>query len=327
MNTQLQECREKVAVAIDKYVKEYGVGIVKHSSEIRKYLEKKIGTLDVMFQESDMCYDKTNKANLKTYPADILLFESTEKRGYFRILGENYKYTGPVQWIRKGKDKPDVVVGKWDNGKLDYWGDSIDTENPEMSMTSVYKVKNDLSEHDTEDKDVREIRKKADQVETGFDVDALRALDSYLKKAGIVDIKNDNNAVIERSHGKAFSFQDHLRGLIYALLTNQRKWSEVEPKLPQIDKLFFDYDLSEIKRHDGKYYEDGIRNLRCGNISIKAQMKSLHHNIEVLEKISREYGSLDDFVTSEPAEEIVRRLSHSGSGCKIEGLGVALAWE
>lgn len=228
-----------------------------------------------------------------------------------------------MTWLRKGKDTPDVVVGKWTDGTLDYWGDSIVTDN-----TRTNNIDKKKSEEIPEKMEPAEgIHAPGNSEKGTFNIEAIRLLDDFMKGSGIVDIKNEKNPVIERSRGKAFSFQEHLRGLIYALLTNQRKWSDVEPKLPQIDKLFFDYDVEEIGKHDGTYFENGIRNLRCGNISIKTQMAGLHHNIAVLEDIEKAYGSLDSFVTSEAAESIVKKLSNSGSKYKINGLGVALAWE
>ncbi len=41
-------------------------------------------------------------------------------RGKFRLLGEKYPYTGDVI-LAKEKEK----VGRWENGHLEYWGDTI----------------------------------------------------------------------------------------------------------------------------------------------------------------------------------------------------------
>lgn len=87
------------------------------------------------------------------------------------------------------------------------------------------------------------------------------------------------------NRGRKFSFEEHLKALIYALLTNQRKWSDVEPKLVDIDRLFFNYDEAKILTYPGEYFEKGIRQLRCGNISIKSQMANLNANIFMLIKI------------------------------------------
>ena len=150
-------------------------------------------------------------------------------------------------------------------------------------------------------------------------------LKKYLYDKGIINFERESNAVFDRQRGKVFTFQDHLRGLIYSLLTNQRQWSTVEPKLPQIDKLFFYYDVDQIKAHSGKYFEDGIRSLKCGNRSIKMQMEGLHYNIAVLESISKRYGSLDAYVTSRRPDDVVADIS--GGRYKLKGVGVALAWE
>ena len=70
-----------------------------------------------------MCYNKTNKANLGSYETDIILFEACEKQGYFKILGQNYPYTGDVIWTKKVG--PNEVVGRWENGKLSFWGKTL----------------------------------------------------------------------------------------------------------------------------------------------------------------------------------------------------------
>ena len=127
------------------------------------------------------------------------------------------------------------------------------------------------------------------------------------------------------NRGRKFSFEEHLKALIYALLTNQRKTSDVEPKLVDIDRLFFNYDEAKILTYPGEYFEKGIRQLRCGNISIKSQMANLNANIFMFIKIEEDYGSLDDYVVSKAPDVIVKELS---SGIyKLKGIGPALAWE
>ena len=133
--------------------------------------------------------------------------------------------------------------------------------------------------------------------------------------------------VAERKAGKQFSFEEHIAALVYAQLTNQTKWNRIVPHLAEIDALFFHYDPLEIKKHSCSYFADGIFALKCGNISTKAQMNSLHKNIATMEAIAKEYGSMDAFVTSAPAQRIVELLSAGKSKYKIAMLGEALAWE
>lgn len=136
-----------------------------------------------------------------------------------------------------------------------------------------------------------------------------------------------NAKVAERKSGKVFSIEEHIAAFIYAQLTNQTKWSRIVPHLPEIDELFFYYNPHEIKKRPGSYFADGIFKLKCGNISTKAQMNSLHRNIDTMEIIAAEYGSMDAFVISAPAQQIVELLSAGRSKYKMSMLGEALAWE
>ena len=70
-----------------------------------------------------------------------------------------------------------------------------------------------------------------------------------------------------------------------------------------------------------------IKDIKCGNRAIRAQMRSLRTHIHIFERIEVEYGSLDDFVTSENAHHIVTMLSSPLSPYKLPMVGKALAWE
>ena len=133
--------------------------------------------------------------------------------------------------------------------------------------------------------------------------------------------------VAERIAGKRFSLEEHISALVYAQLTNRTKWSRIVPHLSKIDELFFYYDPKEIKKHSASYFADGIFALKCGNVSTKAQMDSLHKNIATMESIIVEYGSMDEFVTSKSPLQIVDMLSSGKSKYKMAMLGEALAWE
>lgn len=133
--------------------------------------------------------------------------------------------------------------------------------------------------------------------------------------------------VRKRKEGRMFPFEHHLKALVYALLSNQRRWSGVEAKIDKINKLFFDFDKEEIKKQSPEYFIEGVFSLKCGNVATKRQMITLQDNIRILETLDKEFGSLDQFVTSASADEIVKVLSNSDSKYKLECVGVALAWE
>lgn len=324
MSNALQRYREKVAVVINDYVKEFGTREEKHSSEIREYLLNKLGELDVMFQESDMCYDKTNKDNLKSYPTDIKLFESMSEKAVFRILGENYPYNGDVIWKRRTKNDF-IKVGHWNNGILDYYGDKINIlDKSSQQNIKAEKNKTERPKINSCQKDVLENTNL--NIKT-FDVEAVKKIDKFLRTTGIVDIKKENTPVLQRESGKIFSLNEHIRGMIYSLLTNIKKWNEIEPKLQKIDSIFFNYNSDEIKKHEGTYFEKEIEKIKCGNVNIKKQMSELKYNIEIFENIINEYGSMDAFVTSEKSEVIVKFISSQNSKYKLKNIGETLAWE
>ena len=56
-------------------------------------------------------------------------------------------------------------------------------------------------------------------------------------------------------------------------------------------------------------------------------MEALPDNIQMFRRIEEEYGSIDSFITSEPADVIVEKLSRGSSPYKLKMLGKALVWE
>lgn len=160
-----------------------------------------------------------------------------------------------------------------------------------------------------------------------MNAESLTLMRTFLLENGVRYNDSISEMVVRRNRGEEFSFSEHLSALIYAMLTNQTKWNRIVPHLSDIDELFFHYNPDEIRQHPGKYFADGIFKLKCGNISTAAQMENLSYNISVMEKIANEHGSMDAFITSEPAHKIVRKLSTYRSPYKIKMLGEALAWE
>ena len=157
------------------------------------------------------------------------------------------------------------------------------------------------------------------------DYSFLLKMQNYLQKTGNLYSTTFPELIKERASGRRFPIGDHLRALVYAQLSANTKWSRIVPHLHEIDCLFSDYDVTNVLAHDAKHYISGIKALKCGSRCTNNQMKSLHTNIQTMQAIEREYGSLDAFVTSDAPEAIVRDLS-SGTH-KLLYVGPALAWE
>ena len=130
----------------------------------------------------------------------------------------------------------------------------------------------------------------------------------------------------ERTDGKRFSMSEHIQAMIYSLLTNNRRWEQVERHIEQIDCIFFNYDKKKILSTPPDWFVEQIQEIKCGNRSIKNQMDALHGNVHKLEKIEEEFGSLDHFVTSGTPIEIADLLANSLK-YKIHTMGLALAME
>lgn len=152
-------------------------------------------------------------------------------------------------------------------------------------------------------------------------------IERYLESINQKPFVEQLNKANDRKNGKKFSDKEHLQALIYALLSNQTKWSNIAPKLELIKDIFFNYDLDKVKNTNYMYFVDKLKKIKCGNRVIVTQMKGLKDSITLFEELINEYGSIDDFITLLPAQAIVALISNNDSIYKIPNVGTALAWE
>lgn len=155
----------------------------------------------------------------------------------------------------------------------------------------------------------------------------LFAIRDYLENHGIEYDADAITSIKERKKGKLFTERDHIRAMVYSLLTNQTVWSRIQPLLPSIDRIFHDYDAEYIKAQNPDNLAEELFYLKCGNMSTRKQMKALKGNIEVFERIEHEYGDIDKFVITHTPEELVALFSKAGSKYKLGMMGEALVWE
>lgn len=157
--------------------------------------------------------------------------------------------------------------------------------------------------------------------------DYLFIMRDFLTEHGMKYDETIDNKVSARKDGKNYDFAEHLQAMVYSLLSAQRPWAKVVKHLDEIDSIFFDYDAGRILEQPDTYFVEHIRAIKCGNMSINDQMKYLPDNVATLRSIEAEYGSLDAFVTSAPAHEIVKILTNYKSKYKLRNMGEALCWE
>lgn len=158
-------------------------------------------------------------------------------------------------------------------------------------------------------------------------VEILNRIEEMLQEKHIsVETMTHLEWIRERTAGRQFSMSEHIRGMIYALLTNNRRWDQVEKKLGEIDCIFFYYDKERLLQTSPDWLVEQIRKIKCGNRNIQNQMEALHENIHKMERIEAEFGSMDRFVTSGTPVEIADLLANSLK-YKLHTMGLALAME
>ena len=155
----------------------------------------------------------------------------------------------------------------------------------------------------------------------------LDVIRDFLEQKGLLYDSYMLEEIKLRRNGKKYTLRDHVKGMIYSMLSAQTKWYRIQEHLTEIDKLFYDYDPDCILTADPSQFVEGLFDLKCGNRSTKKQMDALKYNIQNFRRMQDEFSSVDAFVTSEPTEEIVRKLSMSSSKYKMKMFGEALAWE
>jgi len=162
-------------------------------------------------------------------------------------------------------------------------------------------------------------------------VDLLKGIQVTLSRRGIdyeriVGEFGQVAASVQRQHGKAFSFRDHLRGLILSLLSNQRPWGPIARNLESIEAVFLGYDQDRLADASPEKLLAKLREIRCGNRAAAVQLRALAGNIATLHRIEGDFGSLDTFVTSDTPDGIAKRLASSGR-YKLKQVGYTLALE
>lgn len=111
--------------------------------------------------------------------------------------------------------------------------------------------------------------------------------------------------IIKRKKGEKYKFEEHLKALIISLLNNHR-WgdSNIRENGKNIDKIFHNYNKNYLKVVEPDVLIEELKKIHCTNPVIKKQMNAISNNTMVLEKIEKDYGSLDEFVNKEEPNDI-----------------------
>ena len=131
----------------------------------------------------------------------------------------------------------------------------------------------------------------------------------------------------KRQGGHQFTLTEHVQALVYAMLSNMQEWDRIRQKLNEINAIFHNFDVNYIKNADPLELYQQIKDIKCGNISIKSQMLALKYNIDTLERIANDHGSIDEYYNNTPRDELLKSLATPNGKYKLRGLGIPLVSE
>lgn len=143
-----------------------------------------------------------------------------------------------------------------------------------------------------------------------------------------------------RNNGERFSVNDHIRAMVYSMLSSGIKWELVEKgidiktgRIIPIDDIFNNYDVEYLLNCDSDKLANSIRDFGCSSQSTWKQMKALiSKNITILISLEQEYGSIDSYYQKfidkdNTLKTLVKQLADPQSEDKLAEMAEALVAE
>ncbi len=181
--------------------------------------------------------------------------------------------------------------------------------------------------------------------------EAVLQMDTYLRgkiaetddpKAQAMLWKNTyiKKQIDKREQGGIFTVSDHIRAMVYSMLTSGASWVRVldntdiaTGQIPIVDEIFYQYNADTLLKTDPNKLKNDLLSQTLGTQYIENQMNALVNvNIGKLIAYDTEYGSIDNFYkqfidTDSTAKTLVKVLSAEGKPHKFAQLREALVAE
>lgn len=137
-----------------------------------------------------------------------------------------------------------------------------------------------------------------------------------------------------RDSGESFDLQDHIRAMVYSLLSSQTPWIRIENNKAAIDNIFCDYIPNQLATKDPILINEQLKEIKCGSLNRKSQMQALAGNIEKMVMINGQAGGIDAFYgglltkaeDNHPFEKLIRLLAFDKK-YKLKQMGIPLVAE
>ena len=143
-----------------------------------------------------------------------------------------------------------------------------------------------------------------------------------------------------RQAGGEFSTSDHIRAMVYSMLSSGIEWDRVSAyvdkatkQLAPVDEIFCQYDPERLLQCDPAQLRDEVKKLHCASQYTMKQMEALIHiNVPKLIQFEQEHGSVDAFYQEyiggdSTLKSLVKALSAENSDYKLAQMGEALVAE
>lgn len=143
-----------------------------------------------------------------------------------------------------------------------------------------------------------------------------------------------------RKQGEQFTLEDHIRAMVYSMLTSQTAWrnisKDIDPankRLIYVDEVFFQYDPDTLLSSEPQDLVCGLCRHKYGGQSRKAQMEALAKiNIPKLIRFEEKAKSVDEYYhqikrDGGGIQALVKFLSDKNSPNKLAQMGEALVTE
>lgn len=164
--------------------------------------------------------------------------------------------------------------------------------------------------------------------------------DGVLQEKKLWENTHIKHQIDRRNNGERFSVNDHIRAMVYSMLSSGTKWERVEKSIDiktgriiSIDEIFHNYDIDYLLQCDPDILADEIKNLGCAGQSTRKQMKALvSQNITKLISLEQKYGSIDSYYhkfidKDNTLKTLVKQLADPHSEDKLAEMAEALVAE
>ncbi len=141
------------------------------------------------------------------------------------------------------------------------------------------------------------------------------------------EIRDIERVQEKRKNKVDFSLTEHVKAMVYSMLSNNRPWDGIAKNSEKIDAIFQNFNIDYLLTASPEELEQKLKEIKCGNRQIKNQMLNLSGNIKTLQRIASDFGAIDNYYNSTDVNTLIKSLSDSRKKYKLKWMGVALVCE